>query len=306
MEPAAASARRRHPRLALCALAIAAVVAGGCGDKPQVQASGSVGKDARAWAKAARPLEASLNRAVADNAALTRRWVGQWDRRGEFRGDFMQMRGRLHGLLLQARALPGGTPEIEATNAALIRFLQLSVAAYDDYIAGIDSGRFERVEAGDQKALRASRQFLKAQPLFDEIFGEPAGAAAELRKLTDGIFQAEIAEARGTSTNSDMVEAIERGDWKLARRRSVQTRRIFQGALRTVEGLETPKDPTLRRFLADTIRGYRLVVAGYADYNRGLPNRDLQALRAGDVKVRQGFKLVNKARERLVRATGQK
>jgi hypothetical protein len=287
----------------LVLLILPALVLAGCGDSSQVEAGGTVGEAARAWSDVADPL---VNKDFADalvaHTALMRSMVGRWGvNQQSFRPPIIEGRRRFRSLLAKARALPSGSQEINDVNRGFVRALELMVSAYDDYLAGVSSSKFERIDAGDEKMLRAQAKIAELRPALDRIFGKPEGFAGELRDLSTVGSLISIQANEALRANSDMLDALEEGRWTRAARKSKEAGRRFRAIVERLERVPEPKDPRLARFLDDLLSGYRLVADGFADYDRGLAARDIPALRLGDGKVRRGLVRVETATERLFR-----
>jgi hypothetical protein len=291
-----------------CCLLLAALVLGstGCGETEQVNAGGTVQEAARAWVEEARILERGLADAVVAHTAFTRQIAGKWDTDRSFMprpaGD---VRRRFQRLLAQARGLPKGSAEINAANATLVRGLSQSVKAYDEYLIGLKTGRFAHMEAGDKHWSRATLELSRVRPMLDDVVGKPTSAfERELRELTTTLRPVLSTQAdRALVTNSDMIDALERGKWGVARMKSAAAGRQFRAIVRRLERVPEPRDPRLADFLDKTIEGYRLITAAFVDYDRGLPTRDNALLTAGDRKFQRGFKLTQKAAADLIQGT---
>ena len=78
----------------------------------------------------------------------------------------------------EARSLPRPSPEAERTTAELVQSFELFVAAYDDYLAAIETGDFDLIEQGEQKFQQAQANLLAVAPEVDEALGrEPVAPA---------------------------------------------------------------------------------------------------------------------------------
>jgi hypothetical protein len=285
---------------------LAALVLGstGCGgDEPQVNAGGTVQEAAREWVEEARIVERGLGEAVVAHTAFTRQIAGKWETdRSSMPGPAADVHRRFQRLLEQARALPGGSAEINAANATFVRALSQAVKAYDEYLIGVKTGRFAHMEAGDKHWSRATLELSRVRPMLDDVVGKPASAfERELQDLMTTIRPVLSTQAeRAYGTNSDMIDALERGKWRLARQKSAAAGSQFRAIVRRLEGVPEPRDPRIAEFLDQTIAGYRLVAAAFVEYDRGLPTRDDALLVAGDRKFQRGFKLTQKAAADLI------
>lgn len=296
---------------ALSCLFLACIVVGstGCGETPQVEAGGTVEEAAREWVDAVRPLESGLADAVLAHTSFSRQLVGRWDTdRTSMLRPAVDVRRRFQRLLEQARALPAGSREINAANATFVRALSHAVKAYDEYLAGLKSGRFEHMETGDEDWSRFSLEGSRIRPMLDDVIGKPVGTfQREVRELTTTLQPVLGAQAdTALRTNSDMIDALERNQWGVARKKSATAGRQFLAIVRRLERVPEPKDARIAEFLDKSIRGYRLMADAFVDYDRGLAARDTTALAAGDRKFQRGFVLTQKASAGLVEATRPK
>ncbi len=297
------------PVRAVCCLSfLVCVIVGttGCGETPQVEAGGTVEEAARDWVDATRPLESGLADAVLAHTAFTRQMVGKWDtdRKAMLR-PATDVHRRFQRLLAQARALPAGSREINTANATFVRGFSHAVKAYDKYLVGLKSGQFERMEAGDENWSKAVLEFSRVRPLLDDVIGKPASDfEREVREVTTTV-QPVLGPQADTAlqTNSDMIDALERGQWEAARKKSGAAGRQFRAIVRRLEDVPKPDDERLAAFLDSSIRGYRLMADAFVDYDRGLAARDTTVLAAGDRKFQRGFILTQKASAGLVKAT---
>lgn len=216
------------------------------------------------------------------------------------------MRHRFQSLLTEARALPGGTREIDRANAELVRGLTLAVEAYDEYLAGLTSGQFDRMEVGDAKWARASLQFAQVRPTLDKVIGKPPQGTfqQELRELSTAMQPIVGIEAdRALRANTDMIDALEHGQWAKAGRKSAKAGRRFRAIVQRLERLPEPQNERLEGFLDDTLRGYGLMADAFADYDRGIAARDTRVLAVGDRKFQRGFILTQRAIAALIEAS---
>jgi hypothetical protein len=119
-------------------------VATGCSHKsasqatsPQLKQGGST-QAAAEWATAVEDFAPGFYSVLADHASLTAELIGAWGTaRQPDSSRVMLIKNRIHTLLIEAQTLPGGTPEIEDVNGAVVRGLTLMERAYDDYLAGL-------------------------------------------------------------------------------------------------------------------------------------------------------------------------
>jgi hypothetical protein len=234
--------------------------------------------------------------ALGQHAGVSAQMVGTWDTDRMPVSEVQQMGDRFEEMLEDAHALPGGTDEIEEVNAALVSGLELMVRAYDQYSMGMNSGRFELMERGDNLILQARAQFLDARPEFDQVVGGPEGDFAEqLRDVSDELRAASLEANKGLEANADLADALENGNWKSAGQEAARAKTHFGRAVASLETLSVPTDEHVRAFLRQTANGYRLLLNAQSDYARGIAARNIAALRDGDRKVRRGYRLVTDA-----------
>jgi hypothetical protein len=282
------------------ALVVSACSGGSSESKPQVKQGGSVEQAAETWADAARPFIRDLYDAFGEQAALAAEMVGTWKTDDFPSSQIEALKDRFQTLLDEARALPGGTPEIDEVNAALERGLALVVRAHGQWLMGSETSRFALLERGDRYYLRAQDEFRSARPALERVVGEPEGTfAEEASDLSDAVRPANLYADRALTANADMIDALERGDWRAAGKKAAEAQALFGRSVSRLEAVPVPTDEDLRTFLRDLIAGRRLMQAAFGDYRRGIAARDLGLLTAGDRKFKDGYRLVTKASEQL-------
>jgi hypothetical protein len=291
-------------RIAPVFLVVSALVLAGCGDDSQVNAGGKVGEDARAWVEVAQPLiNEDFAGALQAHTVLMKQLVGVWGTNEKsFRPQVVEGRRRFRALLGEARSLPGGSQEIDDVNRGFVRVLELMVGAYDDYLAGLSTGQFARMEVGDEKFLSAQAKVIELRPAVDKIIGQPEGFARQVRDLSTALSPITVQANQAMGLNADMLDALEAGRWDRANRKAKKAGRIFRTIVERLEQVPEPEDPRLARYLDSTLNGYRLMAAGFADYERGLPRRSIEILERGDRKVKRGLIDVQEASELVLDA----
>jgi hypothetical protein len=214
------------------ALVVSACSGGSSESKPQVEQSGSVEQAAETWADAARPFILDLYDAYGEQAALAAEMVGTWKTDDFPTLQIEASQNRFQSLLDEARALPGGTPEIDEVNAALERGLALIVRAHGQWLMGSETGRFALVERGDRYFLQAQDKFRSARPALERVVGEPEGTfAVEVTDLSDAVRPANVEADRALTANADMIDALERGDWRAAGKKAAGAQALFASSV---------------------------------------------------------------------------
>ena len=232
-----------------------------------------------------------------------RQWSGTWGTTDAPLSQIEEVRDRFQTLLEEARAFPDGSAEITEVNAAIERGLALTVRAYDQYLEGIETGRFELMERGDEYFLQAQDEFLNARPEMERVVGEPEGALAEgVRDLSPYTRDANQAANKALLANADMVDALESGNWRIAGEEAAEGEAHLRETVARLEAAPEPTHESLRTFLRETIAGYRLLLAAFADYRLGIAAQDIELQDAGDRKSMRGFRRLTSASEQLAAA----
>jgi hypothetical protein len=289
--------------LVSAAVVVSACDGGSSEPRPQVEQGGTVQEAARTWADAVRPLELAFVAAIEDHTAL----VAETAAIGALRADelpasrYETLRQRFQALLEDARGLPGGTPEIEQANAGMVAGLTLLVSAYDHYVTGIERNNWEVMERGDDEFLEAQSELAKARPALSAIVGPPEGLEEEFTALSVEMRAANIEANEAWKANGEMIDALTRGRWGAAAKKSAKAGNRFRSVLGRLERVPEPSDEHLRTYLGEQIRAFRLLSEAFADYDRGLAARNIALLDAGDKKARQGARLTTQSAQSLLR-----
>ena len=299
--------RSLGPLLAVSLVALAT----GCSHKsassqptsPQLKQGGSAQAAAEEWATAVEDFAPGFYAVLADHASLTAELIGTWGTpRQPDSSRVMLIKNRIHTVLIEAQTLPGGTREIEDVNGAVVRGLTFMERAYDDYLAGLHTGRLRLLEEGDELVGKAVAEFTRAQPSFRKVVGTPTGGLdAEVQLLAPVVRAANIEVNDAVDLYGEMIPAIKQGDLTQAKELADEAKRHIDHGLSRLKALSKPENPQLQGYLERMIGAFQLLSVGSDAYLRGLASLDLDQLRLADEKTKRGFTEVYRASEELLR-----
>ncbi len=285
-------------------------VATGCSHKsasqatsPQLKQGGSTQAAAEEWVTAVKDFAPGFYSVLADHASLTAELIGMWGTaRQPDSSRVMLIKNRIHTVLIEAQTLPGGTSEIEDVNGAVVRGLTLMERAYDDYLAGLRTGRLRLLEDGDALVGKAVAEFTKAQPSFRKVVGTPTGGLdAEVQLLAPVVRGANIEANDAVDLYGDMIPALKQGDLTQAKKLAAEAKRHIDHGLSRLQALPKPENPELQTYVQRMVGAFQLLSIGSAAYLKGLSSLDVDQLRLADAKTKRGFTEVYRASEKLLR-----
>ena len=195
------------------------------------------------------------------------------------------------------RAAPTSSDAERDVIESLERGVVLILSAYDEYSAAIESGRIDRLDAGDRAFDQGQAAINDAREDSLPLQGPETGAAGAIRSLgiRVGEFQDDIHRARGLERRFFRQWEDDSVPVEAARRSAAQASQAYRIVAESYAAISATGDERVDRIVAKTAEGYALTEAAFSDYVRALDEGKQSLLVRGDKKYARGARMIQEA-----------